>query len=128
MNMGGQEKGSHRCGEWIVSSKKRSVSTAPQLVCIVYTLFIYLTSFLAGVQRKTTKDVTLSDGTFLPQGTLVAVAAYAIEHDHHNYENPFSSEPFRFVDLQDKCDDPSKYQLTFVSHDFLVFGLGKSAW
>ncbi|KIM65870.1 hypothetical protein SCLCIDRAFT_1211883 [Scleroderma citrinum Foug A] len=80
-----------------------------------------------GVQRKTTKDVTLSDGTFLPQGTHVAVPAYAIEHDHHNYENPFSFEPFRFVDLQDKCGDLSKYQLTSVSHDSLMFGFGKSA-
>ena len=128
MNMGGQEKGSHRCGEWIVSSKKRFVSTAAQLVCIFCTLFIYLTSLLVGVQRKTTKDVTLSDGTFLPQGTHVAVPAYAIEHDHHNYENPFSFEPFRFVDLQDKCGDLSKYQLISVSHDSLMFGFGKSAW
>ncbi|KIM50675.1 hypothetical protein SCLCIDRAFT_144884, partial [Scleroderma citrinum Foug A] len=80
-----------------------------------------------GVQRKTTKDVTLSDGTFLPQGTHVAFAAYAIEHDHHYYEDPLSFKPFRFVELQDKCGDPSKYQLASVTHDSLGFGLGKSA-
>jgi len=93
-----------------------------------HTLLIYLTSLLVSVQRKTLKNVTLSDGTFLPQGTRVAFASYAIEHDHHNYENPFAFEPFRFVDLQDKCGDPSKYQFTSLSHDSLGFGLGKLAW
>lgn len=74
------------------------------------------------------KDVTLSDGTFIPQGTQVAVAAYAIEHDDSTFENPHIFDPFRFVDLQDRCGDPSKYQFTSVSHDLLVFGIGKSAW
>ena len=69
---------------------------------------IYLTAFLDSVQRKTEKDVTLSDGTLLPRGTHVAIAACAIEHDHHNFENPFSFEPFRLMELQDKCGDPSK--------------------
>ncbi|KIM65199.1 hypothetical protein SCLCIDRAFT_530799 [Scleroderma citrinum Foug A] len=80
-----------------------------------------------GVQRKATKDVTLSDGTFLPRGTNVAFAVYAIEHDHHNYEDPFTFKPFRFVELQDKCGDPSKYQFASITHDSLGFGLGKSA-
>ena len=87
--------------------------------CVYFprTLLIYLTSLLDSVQRKTVKDVTLCDGTFLPQGTRVVDAAYAIGHDHHNYENPFTFESFRFVDLKGKRGDPSKYQFTSVSHD-----------
>ncbi|KAL4076645.1 cytochrome P450 [Scleroderma yunnanense] len=79
------------------------------------------------VERKTRTDVTLSDGTFLPKGTHVAFASHAIEHDGRNYENPDIFKPFRFVDLQDKCGDPSRYQLASLSHDSLLFGLGKSA-
>ena len=98
--------------------------------CVYFlrTPLMYLTSLLDGVQRKATKDVTLSDGTFLPRGTNVAFAVYAIEHDHHNYEDPFTFKPFRFVELQDKCGDPSKYQFASITHDSLGFGLGKSAW
>ncbi|KAL4068714.1 cytochrome P450, partial [Scleroderma yunnanense] len=78
-------------------------------------------------ERVTRTDVTLSDGTFLPKGTNIAFASHSIEHDGGNYENPDVFEPFRFVDLQDKCGDPSRYQLTSLSHDSLLFGLGKSA-
>ena len=78
--------------------------------------------------RKARKDVTLSNGVFIPQGTTISFPAYAIEHDERNYEKPNVFEPFRFVDLQDKSDDPSKYHLTSLSNDFLAFGMGKLAW
>ena len=84
--------------------------------------------FPVGPSRKARKDVTLSDGVFIPKGTTVSFPAHSIEHDEQNYENPHVFKPFRFVDLQDKSDDPSKYQLTSVSNDFLVFGMGKVAW
>ena len=84
--------------------------------------------FLAAAVRKAREDVTLSDGTFIPRGTTIAFAEYAIEHDEQNYENPNEFEPSRYLDLQDKSGDPAKYQLTSVTNDFLVFGMGEVAW
>ena len=89
---------------------------------------ISLTLFPVGPIRKAREDVTLSNGLFIPRGTTISFAAHAIEHDERTYKNPNVFEPFRFVDLQDRSNDPSKYHLTSVSNDCLAFGIGKRAW
>ncbi|KAI5995321.1 cytochrome P450 [Pisolithus orientalis] len=79
-----------------------------------------------GIKRRALKDITLSDGTFIPKGTYVCVASHAIHHDPCIYEDPDTFDPYRYVKLQDKQGDSSRYQLVAVSPESLMFGIGKA--
>ena len=78
--------------------------------------------------RKAVRDVILSDGTLIPEGTHVSIPTYAIHHDPDVYENPELFDPFRFVHLQDNLDGSTRYQMVAVHPESLGFGLGKPAW
>ncbi|KAL4068764.1 cytochrome P450 [Scleroderma yunnanense] len=77
--------------------------------------------------RKAVRDVTLSDGTLIPEGTHVSIPTYAIHHDHSIYEHPETFDPFRYVHLQDKSGGGTRYQMVAVNPESLGFGLGKPA-
>ena len=83
-----------------------------------------------GVTRKTLKDFTLSDGTVIPKGALVGVAAQSLHHDQKLYENANVFEPFRFADMRDSEADEEgpKYQFVSTAIEYLPFGYGKHAW
>ena len=51
--------------------------------------------------RKAVKDVTLSDGTRIPKGTLVAAAAVTAHSDDTRYADPGVFDPFRFARLRE---------------------------
>lgn len=74
------------------------------------------------------QDVTLSDGTLVPQGTLVLATAHAIHHDEHNYPNPYAFDPFRFSRLREKGGEGNRHQFTTTSLDYLAWGHGYLAW
>lgn len=75
------------------------------------------------------KDITLSDGTFIPKGTQITGPARAIHHDEEVYQNPEVFDPMRFVDLRsENPHESSKYQMTSTNPEYLSFGLGESAW
>ena len=76
------------------------------------------------------KDVTLTDGTFIPKGTIVCLPGHAIHHDHELFENPETFNPLRFVDREDKRDQHgnTRNQMVTVNAESLGFGLGRSAW
>lgn len=80
--------------------------------------------------RKAMKDVTLSDGTRIPRGTLVAAAsATAHRGDDTRYTAPDAFDPFRFARMREGGADAAvKHQLVNTSVDFLTFGHGKHAW
>ncbi|KAG6332129.1 hypothetical protein ID866_6959 [Astraeus odoratus] len=80
------------------------------------------------IKRKTMKNITLSDGTFIPKGTYVAVPSHAIHNDSELYENPDTFDPFRFVELRSKDEDNTRYQMVSVNPESLGFGLGTPAW
>ncbi|KAI8989894.1 cytochrome P450 [Trametes punicea] len=79
--------------------------------------------------RKAMKDVTLSDGTRIPRGTLVAAAAATAHRgDNMRYPNPDTFDPFRFARMREGGPDAAtKHQLVNTSVDFLTFSLGKHA-
>ncbi|OBZ79757.1 Ent-kaurene oxidase [Grifola frondosa] len=79
------------------------------------------------VVRKAVKEVTLSDGTRIPSGTLVAAAAEATHHDEENYVDPDVFDPFRFSKLRDDDGEGEKYLYVSTSADYLPFGYGKHA-
>ncbi|KAH9919404.1 cytochrome P450 [Fomitopsis serialis] len=79
------------------------------------------------VMRKILQDTTLSDGTFLPAGTVVAGAASATHRDARSYENPDVFDPFRFSDMRNEDDARIKHQFVSTSPEYVAFGGGKHA-
>nr|VWO96344.1 Putative calcium-binding protein [Ganoderma boninense] len=78
--------------------------------------------------RKAVKDVTLSDGTRIPKGTLVAAAAVTAHRDDTRYTAPDVFDPFRFARLREGgSTEATKHQLVNTSVDFITFGHGRHA-
>ena len=74
------------------------------------------------------KDVTLSDGTFIPKGTLLAAAADPTHHDESIYANADVYDPFRFANMRESDGEGLKHQFVNTSVDYVSFGHGKHAW
>ena len=74
------------------------------------------------------KDITLSDGTFIPEGTVLAVATHAMHHDNATYPNADEFDPFRFARMREEDGEGTKHQFVNTSLDYLAFGHGKHAW
>ena len=73
------------------------------------------------------KDFTFSDGTFIPKGTIIAVATRCVHHDEKFYENANVFHPFRFAEMREE-DSGAKHQFTSTSIEYLPFGHGRHAW
>ena len=86
------------------------------------------TTSLASLIRKVMKDVTLSDGTFLPKGTLVVAAAHSTHHDEANYADASAFDPFRFAKMREGEGEGLKHQFVNTSLDYISFGHGRHAW
>jgi len=84
---------------------------------------------LISLKRKTLKDVTLSDGTFLPKGTHVSIASFAIHLDPDVWENPETFDGFRFSRMREALGEGHSMQAQYIttSPDFLSFGHGRHA-
>ncbi|TFK92809.1 cytochrome P450 [Polyporus arcularius HHB13444] len=77
--------------------------------------------------RKAMDDLTLTDGTFLPKGTMVAAVASPIHHDASLYPSLHTFDPFRFSSMFD-AEGPSVTQrFTHTSARWLTFGYGRHA-
>ena len=74
------------------------------------------------------KDVTLSDGTRIPRGTLVAAAAILAHSDDSVYTDPDVFDPFRFARMRDAAGEGTKHQFVNTSLEYIAFGHGKHAW
>lgn len=83
---------------------------------------------LVSLTRKALKDMTLSDGTFIPAGTILMAASTATHLDPDNYEDPTVFNPWRFSDMRDKDGEGTRHQLVSTSADYISFGHGKHAW
>ncbi|KAI5993495.1 cytochrome P450 [Pisolithus albus] len=81
----------------------------------------------SSVQRKAMKDLTLSDGTFVPKGTHLCVPTYVVHRDSAVYDNPVVFNPFRFSRLCGDGDASARHQMVGVTQDYFPFGFGKHA-
>ncbi|KAI6042751.1 cytochrome P450 [Pisolithus marmoratus] len=81
----------------------------------------------SSVQRKAMKDLTLSDGTFIPKGTHLSVPTCVIHRDSAIYDNPGVFDPFRFSQLRDDGNESARHQMVSVNPDYFPFGYGKHA-
>ncbi|KAJ8475002.1 hypothetical protein ONZ51_g6824 [Trametes cubensis] len=79
------------------------------------------------LMRKAQKDVVLSDGTFIPRGTLMVAAATPLHHDEHVYTNADAFDPWRFSRQREREGEAMKHQYVNTSVDYISFGHGKHA-
>ena len=76
--------------------------------------------------RLALQDYTFQDGTFAPKGSMISVAAGAIQSDPDLYVNPDVFDPWRFDRMRSTDHEGSRLETT--SLDFLPFGHGQHAW
>ena len=74
------------------------------------------------------KDVTFSDGTYIPEGTIVAAVATSTHRDIENYENADVFDPFRFSRMREREGEITKHHYVSTSPTNIGFGHGKHAW
>ncbi|KAJ8454435.1 hypothetical protein ONZ51_g13027 [Trametes cubensis] len=79
------------------------------------------------LMRKAQKDVVLSDGTFIPRGTLMVAAATPLHHDEHVYTDADAFDPWRFSRQREREGEAMKHQYVNTSVDYISFGHGKHA-
>ncbi|CCL98903.1 uncharacterized protein FIBRA_00910 [Fibroporia radiculosa] len=79
------------------------------------------------VIRLALKDVTLSDGTVIPAGTLCGATAEGTHHDEENYKQPHTFNPFRFSEKRSDEGEGIKHQYVNTSPEYISFGHGKHA-
>lgn len=112
----------NRCTLWIASSVK-PVDT-PDLVSVRRTIPSPANTNVSvtdGLQRKAIKSFTFSDGTFIPEGTILNVTSSA-NHDPKFYHDPATFNPWRF------CDDISERQSSsYVTSNYWLWGRGRHA-
>ncbi|KAH9837367.1 cytochrome P450 [Rhodofomes roseus] len=84
---------------------------------------------VAGISifRRAMKDVTLSDGTYIPKGTILAAATTSTHHDERNYENPDVFDPLRYSRLRERENESTKHHYVSTSAKDIGFGHGKHA-
>ena len=90
--------------------------------------FSLLSRLAASVGRKALKDVTLSDGTVLPAGTLVVANSFATHRDDAHYPNAGEFDPFRFARIREGDGEGTKHQFVATSTSYVPFGVGRHAW
>lgn len=67
------------------------------------------------------RDLTLSDGTFIPKGTFIAAAARPLHFDEAYYPGAKTFDPWRFV-------GGGKEHVAKTDDRYLLFGHGRRAW
>lgn len=77
--------------------------------------------------RVARKPFTFSDGTHIPEGTHIEVAAHATHLDDSNYPDPNRFDPFRFADTTRRENKGRKLEMTSTHADFIAFGHGVHA-
>ncbi|KAK2459330.1 hypothetical protein APHAL10511_008655 [Amanita phalloides] len=76
------------------------------------------------LRRIVLRPYTLSDGTFLPPGTHLSAPAHSIHTNESNYSDPFTFEPFRYLDKTRKENIGRKVELTATHVGSLSWGIG----
>ncbi|KAE9393370.1 cytochrome P450 [Gymnopus androsaceus JB14] len=75
--------------------------------------------------RMALRDFTFSNGTVIPAGTIVCVAAYAMNRDDEIYEEADKLNPFRFSDMRAQEGESTKHQMAGADPSYVLFGGGR---
>ena len=92
-------------------------------VTLFHVVRMTLMTLSVQLMRKSMKDYTFADGTFLPKGTMVGIGVNVVHFDDSLYENARVFQPFRFVNT-----GSAKHRFVSTGVDYLSFGHGKHAW
>ena len=84
--------------------------------------------YIVGMVRRAMQDITLTDGTHIPEGTLFAFAAQSLHSDAQHYPDPMRFEPFRFSDARGEEGTSARHRYINTSSEYIPFGRGKHAW
>ncbi|KAK0212481.1 cytochrome P450 [Desarmillaria ectypa] len=80
-----------------------------------------------GMGRTVRKDFAFSDGTVVPTGAHVSVAAAATHFDADNYEDPYEFKPWRFSEMREQEGESIHHQMVAPRLDYIPFGIGRTA-
>ena len=83
---------------------------------------------VVGLSRMALKPYRFSNGTVIPEGTMVGVPAGAIYMDDSIYERADEFDGFRFSRLRDEVGDLPKFRSVDANNEYLHFGSGPHAW
>ncbi|KAG8531165.1 uncharacterized protein KY384_004523 [Bacidia gigantensis] len=116
-------------GEWTLES----MTHLEKLDSFMRESLRYEPPLTATFQRRVKKPINLSDGTTLPQNTLVLAPADAIAFDANLYPNPGQFDGLRFYKLRQQADgggkaaDKVRHQFVATNKTQVQFGLGRHA-
>ncbi|KAH9887325.1 cytochrome P450 [Cubamyces lactineus] len=79
------------------------------------------------LMRKALKDIKLRDGTVIPRGASIVVAADATHNDSAIYDNADQFDPFRFSRMREAEGGSTQHQFVHTSANYLSFGHGRQA-
>ena len=88
----------------------------------------FIPNNLVSLGRRALKDITLSDGTFIPKGSVLVAASASTHLDEEHYDHATVFNPWRFSDMREQEGGGNRYQFVSTSVDFIPFGHGKHAW
>ena len=77
-----------------------------------------------GMSRVILKDALISDGSVIPQGSVVAIAPKATHYNAEIYDQPEVFDPFRFSKMRQSGGIEGKQAFTALSNEYLLFGVG----
>ncbi|KAK0471577.1 cytochrome P450 [Armillaria novae-zelandiae] len=80
-----------------------------------------------GMRRVARSDFVFSDGTVIPAGTELAVAALATNTDERNYQDALEFRPWRYSDKRKEEGESIRHRMVTPSLDFIFFGHGRPA-
>ncbi|KAK0494674.1 cytochrome P450 [Armillaria luteobubalina] len=87
----------------------------------------YGTINVVSMARFVRKDFVFSDGTVVPAGNHIAVAAESIHMDKEKYDDPLEFKPWRFHDMRKEDGESDRHQMISLDFDYVVFGNGRPA-
>ena len=74
------------------------------------------------------QELTFSDGTTIPEGTILVAPAVALHMDAELYPDPHIFNPWRFFNKHDGDEGSSRHRFVNTSLGYLPFGHGRHAW
>ncbi|KAH7390475.1 cytochrome P450 [Pyrenochaeta sp. MPI-SDFR-AT-0127] len=85
-----------------------------------------LTNIKAAMTRISEKQISLSDGTLIPKGTLTMVSIENMQ-DTSIFPDPNAFKGRRFLDIRERPGNENRWQFVTTSPEHLAFGHGKHA-
>lgn len=81
----------------------------------------------ATFERRALQAFTLSNGQFIPKGTILEIPSDAISRDAEIFPDPDTFNPWRFSEMRNDGPEDARHQFVSVSHLLGSFGYGRHA-